>query len=148
MNKYDIALDYASADAGKPKEYYLDKADGYIKSHQTIILFTTDIHAQNQKLGIVEQKKDELIGEGNNVLLVDSGDINEASKDITLSMNNYYDCVTAGNHDGLCNGQNFFKRVNEATFTYVSYDIVRNNEPVLPPYKIFEYDSMKIHLRS
>lgn len=144
MNKYEIALKIACETSKKSMEQCLVEAEDYIRANEVTILFTTDIHAQNQKLDIVKNRKMELVENKHNVLLVDSGDINEKTKDITLSMNGYYDCVTGGNHDGVCNGQNFMKRVEEADFTYLSFDLIKNDIPVLQPYKIYEFPCMKI----
>ena len=144
MNRYDIALDIACNHNEELKQNCLSQADKIIKENEVIVLFTTDIHAQTEKLHIVKERLMELELEGRNVLLVDSGDINEKTRDITKQMNGYYDVVTAGNHDCSCTGKVFMDRVKEADFTYIAYDLVKDGEPVLDPYRIYEFPSMKI----
>ena len=144
MNRTDIALDLACKHNEELKQSYLAQADRIIRENEVIVLFTTDIHAETGKLHYVKERLVQLQGEGRNALLVDSGDINEKTKDITDYLNGYWDCVTAGNHDALCNGATFYKRVDEANFTYLAYDLVRNGEPVLTPYRIFDFGGIRL----
>lgn len=144
MNKYDIALDLACNYNAELKEQYLKQAEKTIKSNEVVILFTTDIHTATGKLHHVTERKTELLKESRNVLLLDSGDINEKTKDVTKQMNGYYDFVVGGNHDSLCNGQNFLKRVDEADFQYIGYDLVKDGVPVFDPYVIKDYGCFKI----
>ena len=143
MNKYDIALDLACGDDEDRKRECLERAEMIIRQNEVIVLFTTDIHTATGKLHHVLERKEE-IQQDRNVLLVDSGDINEKTKDVTFALNGFYDYVIAGNHDSLCNGQNFFKRVEEAKFEYIGYDLMKDDVPVFKPYVIKDYGYLRL----
>ncbi len=126
-----------------------------------VVLFTNDVHCGVDDnigyAGLAEYKK-RLLAEGDKyVALVDAGDFSQGAPIGTLSKGKYlieimkevgYDMVTAGNHEFDYNMENFLSNcydLNNIIFCANFIDL-RNNEPVLNPYKIMNFGNKKVAL--
>lgn len=132
------------------------------------ILYTNDVHGyinnkikdgDNEVDGIsyanVKALKDELIAQGENVLLVDDGDHAQGTiysalsngEDMIKIMNETgYDLATLGNHEFDYGSSQVFKLMDLANFDYVSCNFynVEDESLVLKPYKVLEAGELKI----
>ncbi len=132
------------------------------------ILYTNDVHGYiNNKIkdgdneidGLsyanVKSLKDDLISQGENVLLVDDGDhaqgtiysaYNDGEEMIKLMNATGYDLATLGNHEFDYGQYQAFKLMDLADFDYVSCNFytTSDNKLVLQPYKVLEAGDLKI----
>ena len=126
------------------------------------ILYTNDTHGylnnttdQGLTFANIKAMKDDLEAEGQNVILVDAGDIiqgaayasfDEGATAIELMNMAGYQVSTPGNHEFDYGSQRFFSAMEEADFPFVScnfYD-VQTGELVLEPYTVIEAGDVKV----
>ncbi len=132
------------------------------------ILYTNDIHGyinnkikdgDNEVDGLsyanIKALKDDLISQGENVLLVDDGDhaqgtiysaYNNGEEMIKLMNDVGYDLATLGNHEFDYGQYQAFKLMDLANFDYVSCNFYNTGDDslVLQPYKVLEAGDLKI----
>ncbi len=130
-------------------------AEGALQ-RDVLVLFTSDVHCgvdQNFTYVGLKAVKDAAIDAGNHVLLVDDGDSvqGESIGVLTKGMANIelmnavgYDVAIAGNHEFDYGMDRFFELVDAAGFPYVSCNFRRDGALVFAPYKMFEFDGVKI----
>jgi len=122
-----------------------------------VILFTSDVHCgveDNFGYAGLAAVRDELVAEGNHVLVVDNGDaiqgaaMGTATKggDIIEIMNAVgYDSITLGNHEFDYGMERLMEIANGLTNTpYISCNFTYMGELVFQPYVIKEIDGVKI----
>ena len=133
-----------------------------------IVLYTNDVHGyinnkikdgDNEVDGLsyanVKALKDDLINQGENVLLVDDGDhaqgtiysaYHDGEEMIKLMNATGYDLATLGNHEFDYGQYQAFKLMDLADFDYVSCNFytTSDNQLVLQPYKVLEAGDLKI----
>ena len=126
------------------------------KNPDIVILFTSDIHCGiDQGFGYagLEQIRDYLIDEGNDVILVDDGDNiqgepvgtmtkGEALIDLMNAMG--YDVAIPGNHEFDYGMDQFLSLVEKADYPYVSCNFNYKGELVFEPYVIRELGGKKV----
>lgn len=120
------------------------------------VLYTSDVHCGVEDgfgyAGLYAIRKS-LEDHGYETILVDDGDAiqgdiigsfthGEAIVDIMNEAG--YDVAIPGNHEFDYGMDNFFYLVNYADFPYISCNFTKNDELVLPPYKIIEKGGIKI----
>ena len=95
------------------------------------------------------------LDEGNYVTLVDNGDAVQGEPIGTLSTGSYlidimnqvgYDLAIPGNHEFDYGMERFLELAQMARFPYLSVNFfdLRTGQPVFAPYKILEYDGVKV----
>lgn len=133
-----------------------------------VVLYTNDVHGyinnkikdgDNEVDGLsyanVKALKDDLINQGENVLLVDDGDhaqgtiysaYHDGEEMIKLMNATGYDLATLGNHEFDYGQYQAFKLMDLADFDYVSCNFytTSDNQLVLQPYKVLEAGDLKI----
>ena len=126
------------------------------KNPDIVILFTSDIHCGiDQGFGYagLEQIRDYLIDEGNDVILVDDGDNiqgepvgtmtkGEALIDLMNAMG--YDVAIPGNHEFDYGMDQFLSLVEKADYPYISCNFNYKGELVFEPYVIRELGGKKV----
>ncbi len=133
-----------------------------------IVLYTNDVHGyinnkikdgDNEVDGLsyanLKALKDDLISQGENVLLVDDGDhaqgtiysaYHDGEEIIKLMNATGYDLATLGNHEFDYGQYQAFKLMDLADYDYVSCNFytTSDNKLVLEPYKVLEAGDLKI----
>ncbi|MBQ7693113.1 MAG: bifunctional metallophosphatase/5'-nucleotidase [Oscillospiraceae bacterium] len=121
-----------------------------------VILFTSDVHCGiDQGFGYagLQQVRDYLIAQGNDVILVDDGDNiqgepigtmtkGEALVDLMNQMG--YSVAIPGNHEFDYGMENFLSLAEKADFPYISCNFNYKGELVFEPYVIRELGGRKI----
>lgn len=121
-----------------------------------VILFTSDVHCGiDQGFGYagLQQVRDYLIAQGNDVILVDDGDSiqgepigtmtkGEALVDLMNQMG--YSVAIPGNHEFDYGMENFLALTEKADFPYISCNFNYKGELVFEPYVIRELGGRKI----
>ncbi len=126
------------------------------KNGDVVILFTSDIHCGiSEGFGYagLQQIRDYLLGQGDEVILVDNGDNIQGEPIGTLTkgeallhlMNEMgYGVAIPGNHDFDYGMEQFLKLAKEAEFPYISCNFNYKGELVFAPYLIRELAGKKI----
>ena len=121
-----------------------------------VILYTSDVHCGiDQGFGYagLQQVKEYLLSEGDEVILVDNGDSIQGEPIGTMSrgeaivelMNTVgYDLAIPGNHEFDYGMEQFFALTELAEFSYLSCNLNKEGELVLEPYAIREAAGKKI----
>ncbi len=130
-----------------------DKSEG---EKGVYVLYTSDVHCGVEDgfgyAGLYAIRKS-LEDQGYETILVDDGDAiqgetigsythGEAIVDIMNKAG--YDVAIPGNHEFDYGMDNFFYLVNHANYPYISCNFTKNDELVLPPYKIIEKGGLRI----
>ena len=117
-----------------------------VPSGEAVILFTGDVHCGiDQGFGYagLQQLRDYLLGQGDEVILVDSGDAIQGEPIGTISkgeavvdlMNELgYEIAVPGNHEFDYGMDRFLELTEKANFTYVSSNINQDGQLLLAPY--------------
>ena len=121
-----------------------------------VVLYTNDVHCGIEK-GVgypaVAAMKKQLEAEGNYVLLVDNGDSIQGEPIGTISKGKLphalmeavgYDLAIPGNHEFDYGMDNFLEIAADSAFPYICCNLRYKGEPVFEPYKIFDFDGVKI----
>lgn len=140
---------FAFADGEAAEEAPLLENDLYV-------LFTSDVHSGVDTgwtyVGL-DFVRDNLVAQGNNVILVDNGDsiqgeplatMTTGSANIELMNTLGYEIATIGNHEFDYGMDRFLELAELAQFPYVSCNFLHNGEPVFAPYIIKEIDNAKV----
>ena len=140
---------FAFADGEAAEEAPLLENDLYV-------LFTSDVHSGVESgwtyVGL-DFVRDNLVAQGNNVILVDNGDsvqgeplatMTTGSANIELMNTLGYEIATIGNHEFDYGMDRFLELAELAQFPYVSCNFLHNGEPVFAPYIIKEFDNAKV----
>ena len=140
---------FAFADGEAAEEAPLLENDLYV-------LFTSDVHSGVDTgwtyVGL-DFVRDNLVAQGNNVILVDNGDsvqgeplatMTTGSANIELMNTLGYEIATIGNHEFDYGMDRFLELAELAQFPYVSCNFLHNGEPVFAPYIIKEFDNAKV----
>ena len=140
---------FAFADGEAAEEAPLLENDLYV-------LFTSDVHSGVESgwtyVGL-DFVRDNLVAQGNNVILVDNGDsvqgeplatMTTGSANIELMNTLGYEIATIGNHEFDYGMDRFLELAELAQFPYVSCNFLHNGEPVFAPYIIKEIDNAKV----
>ena len=140
---------FAFADGEAAEEAPLLENDLYV-------LFTSDVHSGVDTgwtyVGL-DYVRDNLVAQGNNVILVDNGDsvqgeplatMTTGSANIELMNTLGYEIATIGNHEFDYGMDRFLELAELAQFPYVSCNFLHNGEPVFAPYIIKEFDNAKV----
>ena len=126
------------------------------KSGDIVILFTSDVHCGiDQGFGYVglARIRDNLISEGNEVILVDNGDNIQGEPIGTMTrgkalielMNKMgYSVAIPGNHEFDYGMDQFLELVSEAQFRYISCNFNHDGNLVFEPYVIRELAGKKV----
>ena len=131
-------------------------AEGAERSADVVILFTSDVHCGiDQGFGYagLQQVRDYLVAQGNEVILVDDGDNiqgepvgtmtkGEVSVDLMNKMG--YSVAIPGNHEFDYGMDQFLALAEKADFDYISCNFNKSGELVFQPYVIRELDGLKI----
>ena len=163
-NEYDYNVTLVSdVDAADYFNLYLARVSGDSAGAEktglrrdVVVLFTSDVHCGVDKgftyVGL-KAVKDAAMAAGNHVLLVDDGDsiqgeavgvMTRGQADIELMNDLGYDMAIPGNHEFDYGMDRFRELTDVAQFPYISCNILREGEPVFPPYLIREFDGVKI----
>ncbi len=130
-----------------------EQAAGLTKD--VVVLFTSDVHCGiDQGFGYagLAAIRDSL-AKSSHVLLVDNGDsiqgepvgtmtTGEAIIDLMNAVG--YDIAIPGNHEFDYGMDRFLELTQKAEFPYLSCNFNKEGEPVLEPYKLVEFDGVKI----
>ena len=120
------------------------------RTGDVVILYTGDIHCGiDQGFGYagVQAVREYLVSQGNDVILVDTGDNLQGEPVGTMSkgeipmelMNDMkYDIAIPGNHDFDYGMDQFLSLVEKAHFPYISCNFNKQGDLVFPPYIIKE----------
>ena len=131
-------------------------AEGAERSADVVILFTSDVHCGiDQGFGYagLQQIRDYLIAEGNEVILVDDGDniqgepvgtMTKGEVSIDLMNKMGYSVAIPGNHEFDYGMKQFLALTEKADFDYISCNFNKSGELVFQPYVIRELDGLKI----
>ncbi|MCR5674471.1 MAG: bifunctional metallophosphatase/5'-nucleotidase [Lachnospiraceae bacterium] len=126
------------------------------KNGDIVILYTGDVHCGiDQGFGYagLQQIRDYLIAQGDEVLLADTGDsiqgepIGTMTKgEIMIDLMNRMGFAVAipGNHEFDYGMDQFLSLTEKADFPYISCNFCREDKPVFPAYRIFELAGKKI----
>ena len=126
------------------------------RTGDVVILYTGDIHCGiDQGFGYagVQAVREYLVSQGNDVILVDTGDNLQGEPVGTMSkgeipmelMNDMkYDIAIPGNHDFDYGMDQFLSLVEKAHFPYISCNFNKQGDLVFPPYLIKESGGTKI----
>ncbi len=131
-------------------------ADEPERSTDIIILYTSDVHCgidQGYGYAGLQQVRDYLVKQGNDVILVDNGDNiqgepigtmtkGEALIDLMNQMG--YSIAIPGNHEFDYGMDQFLSLTEKAKFPYISCNFNHNGELVFDPYVIRELDGIKV----
>ena len=125
-------------------------------SGDIVVLFTSDVHCgvdQGWGYAGLQQIKNTLEANGNQVLLVDDGDAIQGEAIGTLSSGRAvaelmgqagYDVAIPGNHEFDYGMENFLEIVGNSPFPYICCNLMKDGETVLEPYMIFDKGGKKI----
>ncbi len=123
---------------------------------QIIVLFTNDVHCAIEGYSSLAAYREQLIAEGNSVVLVDLGDaiqgeiigtLTSGEAPVTLMNATGYDYAIPGNHEFDYGMDTFLSLSGEkAEYTYLSCNFVdlRTESAVLPPYAIEDFGGFKV----
>ena len=126
------------------------------KNGDIVILFTSDVHCgvdQNFGLAGLQQIRDFLISEGNDVILVDNGDqiqgepigtVTRGESIIDLMNAVGYSIAIPGNHEFDYGMDRFLELVQRSKHQYISCNITHNGELLFEPYTVRELAGKKI----
>jgi len=126
------------------------------KNGDIVILFTSDVHCGvNQGFGYagLQQVRDYLIAQGNDVILVDDGDSIQGEPIGTISkgealvnlMNQIgYSVAIPGNHEFDYGMDRFLSLAEKAEYSYISCNFNHRGELVFDPYVIRELAGKKV----
>ena len=131
-------------------------ADDAERSADVVILFTSDVHCGiDQGFGYagLEEVRNYLVAQGNDVILVDNGDNlqgepigtmtkGEALVDLMNKMG--YSVAIPGNHDFDYGMDNFLSLAKQAKYDYISCNFNLQGELIFRPYVIRELGGAKI----
>ena len=135
---------------------FADEAAPTERTADVVILFTSDVHCGiEQGFGYagLQQIRDYLVAEGNDVILVDDGDNiqgeavgtmtkGEALIDLMNAIG--YEVAIPGNHEFDYGMEQFLALTEKANFPYISCNFNHNGELVFDPYVIRELGGAKI----
>ena len=135
---------------------FADEAAPAERTADVVILFTSDVHCGiEQGFGYagLQQIRDYLVAEGNDVILVDDGDNiqgeavgtmtkGEALIDLMNAIG--YEVAIPGNHEFDYGMEPFLALTEKANFPYISCNFNHNGELVFDPYVIRELGGAKI----
>ena len=125
-------------------------------ARDVLVLFTSDVHCgvdQNFTYVGLKAIRDAAEDAGDHVLLVDNGDsvqgeslgvLTQGMADIELMNAVGYDLAIPGNHEFDYGMERFYELVGAADFPYISCNFRKDGALVFEPYKIFEFDGVKI----
>lgn len=125
-------------------------------ARDVLVLFTSDVHCgvdQNFTYVGLKAIRDAAEDAGDHVLLVDNGDsvqgeslgvLTQGMADIELMNAVGYDLAIPGNHEFDYGMERFYELVGAADFPYISCNFRKRGALVFEPYKIFEFDGVKI----
>ena len=126
------------------------------KNGDIMILYTSDVHCGVSQgfgyVGLYEVRKS-LEAQGYTTILVDDGDsiqgeamgtLTKGEANIKLMNAVGYDVCIPGNHEFDYGADQFLNLSDQAEFTYISCNLNKDGEPVLPAYKIIEAAGKKI----
>ena len=131
-------------------------AEAAEKNGDVVILYTSDIHCgvdQGFGLAGLQQVRDTLEAKGYTILLVDDGDaiqgeamgtVTRGEAMIELMNAMQYDVAIPGNHEFDYGADYFAELTKKAVFPYICCNLVKNGEPVFPPYVIKEAAGIRI----
>ena len=131
-------------------------AEGAERSADVVILFTSDVHCGiDQGFGYVglQQIRDYLVAQGNEVILVDDGDniqgepvgtMTKGEVSVELMNKMGYSVAIPGNHEFDYGMEQFLDLAEKADFDYISCNFNKEGELVFQPYVIRELDGLKI----
>ena len=121
-----------------------------------VVLFTSDVHCgvdQGWGFAGLQQIRNTLESKGDQVLLVDDGDAIQGEPIGTLSEGKAvadlmskagYDAAIPGNHEFDYGMETFLEIAGSSTFPYICCNLMKDGEPVLEPYMIFDKGGKKI----
>ena len=136
--------------AEEPVETPAEEPDPVEPSGEAVILFTSDVHCGiDQGFGYagLQQVRDSLRANGDDVILVDDGDAIQGEPIGTMSkgeaivdlMNAIgYEVAIPGNHEFDYGMDRFLELAEKAEYTYISCNFNHEGEPVFEPYVIRE----------
>lgn len=125
-------------------------------ARDVLVLFTSDVHCgvdQNFTYVGLKAIRDAAEDAGDHVLLVDNGDsvqgeslgvLTRGMADIELMNAVGYDLAIPGNHEFDYGMDRFFELVGAADYPYISCNFHKDGALVFEPYKLFEFDGVKI----
>ena len=131
-------------------------ADEPERSADIIILYTSDVHCGiDQGFGYagLQQVRDYLKAQGNDVILIDNGDniqgepvgtVTKGAALLELMNKMGYSVAIPGNHEFDYGMDQFLALAKKAKFDYISCNFNHNGELVLEPYVIRELGGMKV----
>ena len=126
------------------------------KNGDIVILYTSDVHCGiDQGFGYagLQQVREYLLSEGNEVILVDNGDsirgepigtVTKGETIINLMNMMGYSVAIPGNHEFDYGMERFMSLTKKADFDYISCNFTYNDELVFKPYVIRELAGKKI----
>ena len=135
---------------------FADEAAPAERTADVVILFTSDVHCGiEQGFGYagLQQIRDYLVAEGNDVILVDDGDniqgeaVGTMTKgEVLVDLMNAigYEVAIPGNHEFDYGMEQFLALTEKANFPYISCNFNHNGELVFDPYVIRELGGAKI----
>ncbi len=123
-----------------------------------VVVYVNDVHCgvdANFGYAGLASYRNKLLDEGNHVTLVDNGDAIQGEPIGTLSTGSYlidimnhvgFDLAIPGNHEFDYGMERFLELAQMAEFPYLSVNFIdlRTGKPVFAPYKILEYDGVKV----
>ncbi|MEA5013924.1 MAG: bifunctional UDP-sugar hydrolase/5'-nucleotidase [Candidatus Limiplasma sp.] len=123
-----------------------------------VVVYVNDVHCgvdSNFGYAGLVSYRNKLLDEGNHVTMVDNGDAVQGEPIGTLSTGSYlidimnhvgFDLAVPGNHEFDYGMERFLELAQMAEFPYVAANFIdlRTGEPVFAPYKILEYDGVKV----
>ena len=123
-----------------------------------VVVYVNDVHCgvdSNFGYAGLVSYRNKLLDEGNHVTMVDNGDAVQGEPIGTLSTGSYlidimnhvgFDLAVPGNHEFDYGMERFLELAQMAKFPYVAANFIdlRTGEPVFAPYKILEYDGVKV----
>ena len=135
---------------------FADEAAEPALQSDVVVLFTSDVHCgvdQGWTYSGVDLIRDNLVANGNHVLLVDNGDsiqgeplgtMTTGAANISLMNKLGYDIAIPGNHEFDYGMDRFMELVEMAEYPYISCNFNYKGELVFDPYVIKEFDGVKI----
>ena len=125
-------------------------------SGDIVVLFTSDVHCgvdQGWGYAGLQQIRNTLESNGDQVLLVDNGDAIQGEPIGTLSSGKAvaelmgtvgYDVAIPGNHEFDYGMETFTEIAGNSTFPYICCNLMKDGETVLEPYMLFDKGGKKI----
>lgn len=147
---YEAIVGTVDAEAGDAAEAETARRD------DALVLFTSDVHCgvdQNFTYAGLKAAVDAARKAGENVLLVDDGDsvqgeaigiMTRGMADIELMNAVGYDIAIPGNHEFDYGVDAFLSLAEQASYTYISCNLVYKGETVFQPYVIRELGGRKV----